>query len=283
VRVEHLSAIADRFDGMIIDQFGVLHDGQSLYPGTLDVLRGLQASRIPVVVVTNSGKRVESNRQRLLDIGIPRDTFVDVVTSGEIAWEALRTGAAESHVPGMLRMTGMTRMTRMTSMADRAPRAYVIGKPGDDYRFDGVPLVDDPRDADVLLILSSDAPRTSLDAYRERLADVTVPAICCNPDRWMLTPTGLQPGPGAIAAMYADMGRSVTWIGKPYPAIYQTAALLLGNASRVLCIGDSAEHDVAGGRAAGFDTMIVMTGVSHGLDAGSLDPLPDYWMETFTW
>lgn len=262
MRVDHLSSIADHFDGMIIDQFGVLHDGHSLYPGTLHVLRGLQASRIPVVVVTNSGKRVESNRQRLLDIGIPRDTFVDVVTSGEIAWAALHGGAGD---------TG------------RMPRAYVIGKPGDDYGFDGVPLVDDPHEADVLLILSSNAPHTSLDAYRTLLADVTVPAMCCNPDRWMLTRTGLQPGPGAIAAMYADMGRPVTWIGKPYPAIYLTAAMLLGNASRVLCIGDSAEHDVAGGRAAGFETMIVMTGVSQGLDAGSLVPQPDYWMEAFTW
>ena len=262
MRVDHLSSIADRFEGMIIDQFGVLHDGQALYPGTIEVLRGLQARSIPVVVVTNSGKRVESNRQRLLDLGIPRDTFVDVVTSGEIAWAALHGGAGG---------TG------------RMPRAHVIGKPGDDYRFDGVPLVDDPRDADVLLILSSDAPHTSIDAYRERLADVTVPAICCNPDRWMLTRTGLQPGPGAIAAMYETMGRSVTWIGKPYPAIYETAALLLGSAARVLCIGDSAEHDVAGGRAAGFETMIVMTGVSEGLDAGSLDPPPDYWMEEFRW
>ena len=89
MRVDHLSALADRFDGMIIDQFGVLHDGQSLYPGTLEVLRGLQASRIPIVVVTNSGKRIESNRQRLLDIGIPRDTFVDVISSGEVAWRRL--------------------------------------------------------------------------------------------------------------------------------------------------------------------------------------------------
>lgn len=262
MRVEGLSAIADHFDGMIIDQFGVLHDGQALYPGTLDVLRGLQARNIPVVVVTNSGKRVESNRQRLLDMGIPRDTFLDVVTSGELAWAALHGGAGE---------TG------------RMPRAYVIGKPGDDYRFDGVPLVGDPHDADALLILSSNAPHTSLEAYRALLADITVPAICCNPDRWMLTRTGLQPGPGAIAAMYADMGRSVTWIGKPYPAIYLTAAMLLGSPSRVLCIGDSAEHDVAGGRAAGFETMIVMAGVSQGLDAADLDPQPDYWMEAFTW
>ena len=261
---------------MIIDQFGVLHDGHALYPGTLDVLRGLQSRGIPVVVVTNSGKRVEANRQRLLDIGIPRDTFLDVVTSGELAWSAVR-GEKASGVPDVASMIDVPRMT------DGVRRAYVIGKTGDDYGFHGVPLVDDPRDADVLLILSSNAPHTSLDTYREHLAGVTAPAICCNPDRWMITRTGLQPGPGAIAAMYEEMGRSVTWIGKPYPAIYQAAATLLESPSRVLCIGDSAEHDAAGGRAAGFATMIVMTGVSQNLAAADLDPTPDYWMEAFTW
>jgi len=262
MHVERLSEIAGQFDGMILDQFGVLHDGHALYPGTLDVLRGLQARGIPVVVVSNSGKRVEANRQRLLALGIPGDTIRAVITSGELAWQAVRNGAHE---------TG------------QMPRAYVIGKDGDDYGYDGVPLVDRPNEADVLLILSSNAPRTSLDDYRAQLAAVHCPAICCNPDQWMLTRTGLQPGPGAIAALYEALGRSVTWIGKPYPAIYQAAAMLLGDASRVLCIGDSAEHDVAGGRGAGFETLIVMTGVSQGHDPQALEPAPDYWMEALRW
>jgi ribonucleotide monophosphatase NagD (HAD superfamily) len=51
----------------------------------------------------------------------------------------------------------------------------------------------------------------------------------------------------------------------------------------VLCIGDSAEHDVAGGRAASLPTLLVMQGVSAGLDAGMVKPTPDYWMESFQW
>ena len=41
MRVDRLSAIAGEFDGVLIDQFGVLHDGRSLYPGALEVLEGL--------------------------------------------------------------------------------------------------------------------------------------------------------------------------------------------------------------------------------------------------
>ncbi len=53
--------------------------------------------------------------------------------------------------------------------------------------------------------------------------------------------------------------------------------------SKVLCIGDSAEHDVAGGRGAGLATLQVMTGISAGLDPATLHPQADYVMDAFVW
>ena len=99
----------------------------------------------------------------------------------------------------------------------------------------------------------------------------------------MLTAHGLLPAPGAIAALYEEMGGKVTWIGKPYPEIYAKAAALIGNPKRILCVGDSAEHDVAGGRNAGFATLLVLTGVSAGTDPTTIDPQPDYLIESFVW
>lgn len=254
MRIEGLGDIANRFDGMLIDQFGVIHDGQSLYPGTLRVLSELKARGIPVAVMTNSGKRAEANRQRLVRMGVPRDHFVDAVSSGEVAY------------------AGLT-----------ARRAFLIGKDGEDYGFDGITFVNDPRDAEVILILGSNAPKTSLEDYRKLLAGVTLPAICCNPDKLMITPQGLMPAPGAIAALYEEMGGTVTWVGKPYPEIYAQAARLIGNPARILCIGDSAEHDVAGGRNAGLSTLLVLQGVSAGQDPATLSPQPDFVMESFQW
>jgi HAD superfamily hydrolase (TIGR01459 family) len=135
----------------------------------------------------------------------------------------------------------------------------------------------------VVVIAGSNVPTTSLDEYRAFFQNVRAPAICCNPDKWMLTRHGLLPAPGAIAQIYADMGGDVTWIGKPYRAIYDHAIALLGNPKRVLCIGDSAEHDVAGGRAAGLSTLLIMTGVSQGLEAVEVSPQPDYVMDAFQW
>jgi HAD superfamily hydrolase (TIGR01459 family) len=122
-----------------------------------------------------------------------------------------------------------------------------------------------------------------MDGYRAFFEKTTIPAICCNPDKLMLTKTGLQPAPGAIAALYENMGGEVRWIGKPYAEIYAEALKLIGNPKHVLCIGDSAEHDVAGGRGAGLATLLVMTGVSAGLDVTTLHPQPDYFAQHFVW
>jgi HAD superfamily hydrolase (TIGR01459 family) len=253
-RIEGLAEIAREFDAMLIDQFGVIHDGQKLYPGTLDILEHLHRARIPVAVMTNSGKRAAANRERLVNMGVPREWFVDAVSSGEVA---------HRQVAGK--------------------RAFLIGKRSEDYGYDDVTFVKSPAEAEIILVLGSNAPETSLDQYTEFFKSISIPLVCCNPDKLMLTPQGLQPAPGAIAALYEAMGGEVTWIGKPLPGIYAHALSLLGDPRRVLCVGDSAEHDVAGGQAAGLKTLLVMTGVSTGIAEDAIEPEPDYFMEAFRW
>ena len=327
MRISGLSEIAGRFDGFLIDQFGVIHDGQRLYAGTLRVLSELQGLGKPVVVMTNSGKRAEANRRRLVKMGIPRAHFADAMSSGEVAYALLSSsplwgegrvrGAGsvadiqppvtlqdpspyplpdgERNDQGIPKENDESQSARPRSSSPQrgegrvrggaasTPRAYLIGKEGEDYGFDGVRFAGDPRDADLILILGSNAPATSLDQYRELLRELTIPALCCNPDKLMLTPQGLQPAPGAIAALYEEQGGTVTWIGKPYPEIYEQAAALVGNPRRILCVGDSPEHDVAGGRGAGFSTLLVEQGVSAGHALRPEDPQPDFVMKDFTW
>jgi HAD superfamily hydrolase (TIGR01459 family) len=253
-RIAGLGAIARNFDAMLIDQFGVIHDGQALYPGAAAVMAQLHALAIPVVVMTNSGKRSAPNVARIVKMGVPREHFVDCVSSGEVAFQGLDVKSA-----------------------------YLIGKDGEDYGFDPIRLVAKPEEAEVMLMLGSNAPKTTLAQYRELFAGLTLPALCCNPDKLMLTRDGLHPAPGAIASVYEAMGGKVTWIGKPYPAIYQHALKLLGDPERVLCIGDSAEHDVAGGRGAGLSTLLVQQGVSAKVAEQDIDPQADYIMTDFDW
>jgi HAD superfamily hydrolase (TIGR01459 family) len=253
-RISGVGEIARDFDAMLIDQFGVIHDGQKLYPGAAEVLRELRVLNIPVVVMTNSGKRAAPNIARLLEMGVLREQFQDCVSSGEVAFQSLDVKTA-----------------------------FLIGRDGVDYAFDPVEFVARPEDAEVMLILGSNAPATSLEAYRHQFEGLTLPAVCCNPDKLMITRFGLQPAPGAIADVYEKLGGEVRWIGKPYGAIYEHALKRVGSPKRVLCIGDSAEHDVAGGQGAGLSTLLVRQGVSAGVAESDLHPRPDFMCERFCW
>jgi HAD superfamily hydrolase (TIGR01459 family) len=253
-KISGLRDIAQDFDAMLIDQFGVIHDGQKLYPGAAEVMAELHQLNIPVIIMTNSGKRAAPNIERVVKMGVPRAQFVDCVSSGEVAYQSLDV-----------------------------KQAFLIGKQGEDYGFDPIAFVDDPKNAEVMLILGSNAPATSLADYAELFEGMILPAICCNPDKLMLTSQGLQPAPGAIASIYEGQGGQVTWIGKPYAGIYNFALSKLDNPTRVLCIGDSAEHDVAGGRGAGLNTLLVQQGVSADVAESDLHSRPDFLMQAFTW
>lgn len=275
--IDGLATLADGFDAFLVDQYGVLHDGRTPYPGAADAMARLVALGKSVIVLTNSGKRSAPNMARLGGIGLPRASYTTLVSSGEVTWQGLRTGA-------------------FGPPYEAGGRVCVIGRAGEDYGLGdlGLTVVAEPAAADFLVIAGSDCPATSLDRYNDRLAPAAarhVPALCANPDFRMLTSDGLQPAPGAIARLYEDMGGRVLFVGKPYPAIYAEAVKAAGSwVKRVLCVGDSLEHDVLGGAEAGFRTALVRTGVLEGQDdatlAGLIDEAPrepDYVLPSLTW
>ncbi len=276
-RIGSLSEIADAFDAFMIDQYGVMHDGQQPYPGAVDALTRLTAMNKSVIILTNSGKRATPNIARLEHIGFPRASFSALMSSGEVTWQGLRTGA-------------------FGPPFESGGRVCVVGKTGEDYGLDELDLifVTEPEAADFIVIAGSDCPATSLDHYSNVLAPAAarhIPALCANPDRMMLTAEGLQPSSGAIAGVYENLGGRVVFIGKPYPAIYREALKRASApAERVLCIGDSLDHDVLGGVNAGFHTALVRTGLLAGIDDPRLEAMmaaaphtPDFLLPSLVW
>lgn len=243
-----------RFDTFLIDQFGTIHDGTLVYSGALAALRGLKASGARVVLLSNSGKRAVPNAARLARLGIPPDAFDLFVTSGEVAWTSLHDRA----IPA----------------ARDARRALVLDRDGGGGLLDGLELQAVAERPDVVLIAGSEGDRRTLDSYRAQLgpyAAAGIPALCLNPDRTMLTPTGPAFGAGRIAESYAELGGDVTWIGKPHPAIYAHTFAALGvTAAGAVGVGDSVEHDIAGARRMGAAGWLVRTGILDGADDASV-------------
>lgn len=273
VALSGASALADRFDVFFIDQFGVLHDGTAPYPGAVETLARLTASGKTTVLLSNSGKRSAPNEARLVKLGFKPGSWSHFLSSGEVAWRRL----ADSGEPGR--------------------RCLLIARDGDRSAVDGLALelVDDGAQADVVLLSAAESDRHDLAHYEALLGPAAhrgVPCLCTNPDKIMLTPAGPRFGAGRIADLYAELGGPVTWIGKPFSDIY-TAALALAaspDPARVVCIGDSVEHDIVGGTRAGLATALVKTGILQGsrdserrLLYQQYGAVPDFILPAFHW
>lgn len=276
MHLDGIGALAERYDVFLLDQFGVLHDGQQPYPGAVEALSALKRAGNTVALISNSGKRAEPNERRLLRLGFEAGSWDHFVSSGEVAWRIFTD---------MARGGGLRAGTR----------CLLISRDGDRSAIEGLPLVltDRGDDAELVLIAASEGDRYGLDHYRGLLGPAAarkVPCFCTNPDRIMLTAVGPRLGAGEIADLYERLGGNVTRIGKPYPEIYKAALGLAGNPDRgdVICVGDSVEHDIAGGQAAGVATALVLSGIlanSGGL-AGLFQELgawPDYTLDAFRW
>ncbi|TPM37818.1 TIGR01459 family HAD-type hydrolase [Mesorhizobium sp. B2-3-4] len=277
-KVEHLDGIASlaqRYEVFLLDQFGVLHDGQAPYPGAVAALSALKRAGKTVALISNSGKRARPNEDRLLKLGFEAGSWDHFVSSGEVAWllfhEMTATGALR---PGT--------------------KCLLISRDGDRSAIDGLPfaLTATGEDAELVLISASEGDLHDLDHYRELLAPAAarqVPCFCTNPDRIMLTAVGPRFGAGEIADLYESLGGSVTRIGKPYPAIFEAALALTSEPERqgVVCVGDSVEHDIAGGNGAGIATALVLSGIlADTPDLAAVfdehDAWPDYITASFS-
>jgi len=257
---EGLGRLADGFDVLLLDQWGVMHDGATPAPGARDCLDRLMAAGKQVVVVSNSGRRAAPNAERLAKIGFPDNSYSAIVTSGEVTWLALRD-RVDPFFKGLGR------------------RCLLFSRGGDRSIVSGLDLelVETAEQADFILLSGSEAPAKSLADYEPFLAAgcaQDLPLVCANPDFVGISPDGLLLSPGAIARHYESIGGSVRWIGKPYPEIYARALADLGDppAGRTAVVGDSLQHDIAGGKAAGLATILVTCGIHRSGFAGVVDP-----------
>ncbi|GIL38352.1 TIGR01459 family HAD-type hydrolase [Roseiterribacter gracilis] len=247
--VEGLAAIISDFDGVLLDQWGVLHDGVEAFPGALDALHGLRGLGKRIVLLSNSARRTDSNRVTLRGTGIADALYDDVVTSGEATFVALQERA-------------------VAPFDTLGRRAYPLGKPHTVQLVEGLPydVEHDINRADFIVMGTADSPEKTVADYETLLrtaAERGLIAVCANPDRVAVQAGETLMAPGAIAARYEELGGKVAYIGKPFAPIYREALARLGvsDPSRVLAVGDSLEHDIAGGRAAGCATLWLRGGI----------------------
>ncbi|MDZ5646628.1 TIGR01459 family HAD-type hydrolase [Nitrospirillum sp. BR 11828] len=258
-----LSHLADRYDGFILDLWGVVHDGIAPYPGVPECLKTLRAQGKRVCLLSNAPRRVDAAADRLTEMGLTPDHYDALLTSGEATHDALREPPDAWH-------------------AALGPKLLHIGPDRDAGVYLDLPgriKVDRPEDADFVL-------NTGIVDFSESLADyepilaacaaLNLPMVCANPDLVVHVGPQLVICAGELARRYEELGGDVRQHGKPYPGVYARCFDLLGGIARqrILAVGDSLRTDMAGANAAGIDGLLITGGI-HREELGVADPLAD--------
>ncbi|MCB5943490.1 TIGR01459 family HAD-type hydrolase [Acidocella sp. KAb 2-4] len=243
------SELARRYDGFIVDLWGVVHDGVRPLPGVLDCLARLREAGKRVVFLSNAPRRPHGIAAQLANMGVVPELYHGIMSSGEAVFLMLRDRTDEAAALGR--------------------RLYHLGPPRDRDVFDTLPYEEagDPAAADFILNTGPDDVLGPQDPelYRPVLAaglKAGIPMICANPDYEVIRAGQRIICAGLLAELYKAEGGVVIQRGKPDPAIYAPTLAMLGTApERTLAVGDSLRTDIAGATAAGIDACWVLSGI----------------------
>jgi HAD superfamily hydrolase (TIGR01459 family) len=246
-----LSELAARYDALLCDVWGVIHNGQESYPAATAALARFRAERGPVILISNAPRPCGPVIAQLDGLSVPRETWTQVVTSGDATRRLL---------------------------AERAPGpAWAVGPDRDAPLYEGLGVAfSDLEQARFICVTGPfDDENDEPGDYRDRFSAAVsrgLELICANPDIVVQRGEKLVYCGGALAQLYESLGGKVVMAGKPYPAIYELslneAAQSLGrplDPARVLCIGDGLPTDVRGANAQGLDVLFCANGI-HGAE-----------------
>jgi HAD superfamily hydrolase (TIGR01459 family) len=268
-QISGLIEISDRYDAILCDIWGVVHNGVASFPPASEALVSFRRRGGAVVLISNAPRPSPPIRRQVLKLGVPPEAFDAIVTSGDVA------------IGLMERETGV--------------RVLHIGPERDLSLFDAVAEATGVRRKRVSLEEAEYALCTGLrnddvetpDDYEPELRALAIrgmPMICANPDIVIHRGETLVYCAGALARRYEELGGSVVYAGKPYAPIYEhalaAAERVRGGAiekRRVLAIGDGMVTDIAGATQAGLDALFVTGGIHRSLHgetpASPVDPI----------
>jgi HAD superfamily hydrolase (TIGR01459 family) len=244
-----LDDIAARYDAILCDVWGVVHNGESAYAPACAALARFRARGGTVVLISNVPKPRDPIPAQLAGLKVPREAWDAIVTSGDAI--RIELGA---RAPGPMYKIGPRRDAELwqglglkQSSLEEAKFVAVSG-----LNRDGV---DTPEDYAAILA-----------AAHARNLDL----VCANPDIVVRVGERLYWCAGALARDYAAIGGRVVLAGKPYAPIYDLAyaelSVLRGSApekARMLAIGDGIATDVQGADRQGIDCVFIASGM-HG-------------------
>jgi HAD superfamily hydrolase (TIGR01459 family) len=253
-----IRSLVDRYDTYVVDLWGTLHNGITAYPGAAETLARLKDKGKRIGLLSNAPRRAAPAVEMLEGLGIKRELYDAVLTSGESVFRTLR----DRPDPWSQKLTGAC--WHLGSSRDRR------------LLFEGldIELREHPEGCGFCVNTGAKMNEERLEDHQEDLDKALalgLPMICANPDIWVPVGNILAICAGAFAEYYEQKGGDVQWHGKPYLPIYQKLFAELEAAGakidpvQTLAIGDGLHTDVAGAARTGIASALLVGGV-HAAD-----------------
>jgi HAD superfamily hydrolase (TIGR01459 family) len=245
-----ISDVTNKHDAFILDLWGVVHDGKNLYPGAKECLVELRKAGKKITFLSNAPRRAKVVEQTLAGMGVDRDLYDAIITSGEVAYLCLEHPEQSPFKP-------------------RGNKYIYIGLERDRLILEGLHYEEvlHPEHAQFIMLSHSfedNQPLKTLHPLLEKCVKLHLPVVCINPDKEVVRLTGERVYcAGALAEEYRMMGGEVVYFGKPHRTVYEYALATLQGAehTRILAVGDSLSTDILGGQRTRLTTMLVTGGV----------------------
>ncbi len=242
--IDSIYDIKDKYNLFLFDQWGVIHNGENLYPNVEKIFKDFLKDNKLIYIVSNSGKKSSDNIGRLQKMGANYILKTKIITSGDVCLDYLNKKKGNCKNIGQ--------------------KYYPIGI---DY-----PLLEDTQykkvnkiqEANFLLLTTTAGFKDFKIAHNQMKTalELEIPLVCSNPDILGISGKDIHPSTGDLALFYNNIGGKTIVFGKPeveiYEYVYSKSSV---NKDKMLMVGDSLFNDIAGANNFGIDSLLIKNGI----------------------
>ncbi|MGB4192334.1 MAG: TIGR01459 family HAD-type hydrolase [Rickettsiales bacterium] len=249
-KILSIEDIIEKYDAIISDIWGVIHDGYAPYEKSINILNKMLIKGKKIILLSNTPRPGDLSKKTMMDWGINMND-IPIYTSGDAVREQLVSWNDDvfSKLGRKFYHLGENRNQDLLSNLE-------------------VERVDELSEANFILIsafIDDDENIDCFDYILEEAAKYNLPAICANPD--LVANHGLQLRycAGAFSERYQKLGGVVYYYGKPDTRIYNNVInkfkdYNIMDKNKILMIGDTLETDILGANKVGIDSVLVTSG-----------------------
>ncbi len=236
-KLDHLKNIIHNYDHLIIDLWGVVHNGIRPYQGAIKTIEELYYNKKNYCFLSNAPRPVNDVRKFLTEkMKIDEKFLKNILTSGEVAINTIKN-------------------------FDYGKFFFHLGPERDSKIYQGLENYKTKLEkCDYILCTGLyDNQMENLDFYEKLLKNsLNKNMICTNPDLIVDRGNMQEYCAGTIAKLFESMGGKVIYFGKPYKEIYNS---ILKEKDKALIIGDNLRTDIKGANEINQDSLFILDGI----------------------